>query len=151
MKNIPITSGRLVQRVVSEGEYAVGILHLDPSAAIHELTDYLLLIEDSHVQLLEIPNAPQMSFEHQVMGLDELLCSPTWRKTTLPTARVVRLIKQFDDSNGWLVFGPHLDSGLTQDRWVDIHHNWSAAIAPPRIHSRRKGGGIGPQGNVASP
>lgn len=155
MKNIPITSGRLVQRVVSEGEYAVGILHLDPSAAIHELTDYLLLIEDSHVQLLEIPNAPQMSFEHQVMGLDELLCSPTWRKTTLPTARVVRLIKQFDDSNGWLVFGPHLDSGLTQDRWVDIHHNWSAAIAPPESIHGEKAGGLArkamwphPDGNV---
>lgn len=133
MRQINVNSGRLLQRRVSDGEYLLGLVHLDPNAQIQEGADYLLMLENQQSTLLELPaeHSKTINSAFQNQSIDDILCSQTWRKTTTPTSRIVRLLKQFDDSNGWLVFGPHPDSGVESDRWFDVHHNHLNPIEEP--------------------
>lgn len=133
MRHIHINSGRLLQRHVDEGEFVLGLIHLDPNEQILEGVDYLLLLDNQQSFLLELPPEHQqtLSPELQNASLDDILRSPTWRKTTQDNARIVRLIKQFDDSNGWLVFGPKIDKNVSADKWFDVAHGYVFPISEP--------------------
>lgn len=133
MRHIHINSGRLLQRHVGEGDYILGIIHLDPNEKILEGVDYLLMLDNQQSFLLELPaeNQKSLSPELQNASLDDILCSQTWRKTTEQNIRIVRLIKQFDDSNGWLVFGPKIDKNASADKWFDVVHSYVFPIPEP--------------------
>lgn len=133
MRHIHINSGRLVQRYVGEGDYLLGLIHLDPNEKIREGVDYLLSLDNQQSFLLELPPEHQQSLssELQNSSLDDILCSQTWRQTTEDNVRIVRLIRQFDDSNGWLVFGPKIDKKVSADKWVDVVHSYVFPIPEP--------------------
>lgn len=133
MRQININTGRLIQRRVSDGDYLMGLVHFDAGVQIQEGADYLLMLQNQQSTLFELPaeNSQTMSKAFQNQSIDEILCSQNWRKTTTPVARIVRLLKQFDDSNGWLVFGPHYDSVVESDRWFDVHDNYLHPIDEP--------------------
>lgn len=133
MRHIHINSGRLLQRDVGEGNYLLGLIHLDLNEKILEGVDYLLMLDNQQSSLIELPSELQqtLSSEMQNASLDDILCSQTWRKTTEEDMRIVRLIKQFDDSNGWLVFGPKMDKNITADKWFDVAHGYVFPIPEP--------------------
>ena len=56
MRQININSGRVVQRRVSEGEYLLGLIHLDQHQPIEEGADYLLMVQNQHMELVELPS-----------------------------------------------------------------------------------------------
>lgn len=133
MRHIHINCGRLLQRHVGEGDYLLGIIHVDLNEEIQEGVDYLLTLDNKQSFLLELPTEHQqtLSSEMQNASIDDILCSQTWRKTTEENIRIVRLIKQFDDSNGWLVFGPKIDKNVDADKWFDVAHSYVFPIPEP--------------------
>ena len=144
MRHIHINSGRLLQRHVSEGDYLLGLIHLDPKEKILGGVDYLLMLDNQQSFLLELPYEHQqtLSLELQNGSLDDILCSQTWRKTTEDSMRIVRLIKQFDDSNGWLVFGPKIDKKVSADKWWDVAHSYVFSIPEPITTRGEKATGL---------
>lgn len=138
MNELLVHSGRLCCRVVSGGnDVVMGLLHLDPAVSIQEGAEYLLLLENNRVRLValgkrysDFPNGG-LTMEQMSQGLCGLVLHPIWHGTTLKQARTVRLVKQFDDSNGWLVVGPKQDSAFTTDQWWDVVNNHLSVLPSP--------------------
>ena len=122
----------------SPGFAIVGVLHFPETVVIEESTPYMAFVGHAGFQVLE-PLSDRViergeAYEDCVSGW---LRAPLWCSGWYPEILVVRFLKAFPDSNGWVAVmatreNPFHDLIFENgDAWVDIDGGTSQAIQAP--------------------